>query len=96
MRIGWKYLAAIALVTALTASTAAYAAMTVVYPKAQVVCVEVKTKWRKGYSNSWKDKGYTVGCGKRSQTGYIVYINKRSVAVVDSANGKVVFDADHK
>jgi hypothetical protein len=37
MRIGWKLVAAIALVAVLTVSATAYAAMTSVYPRAQVV-----------------------------------------------------------
>jgi hypothetical protein len=68
------------------ATATAYAATAALFPRVPVSCHQVKNT---------RTPGYSVGCVKLNRSGYATYINARSVAVVDTRTGRVVFQRNH-
>jgi hypothetical protein len=67
-------------------ATTAYAAASALFPKVPVSCQQVKNT---------RTPGYSVGCVRLSGTGLATYINARSVAVVNTRTGRVLFQRNH-
>jgi D-alanyl-D-alanine carboxypeptidase len=76
----------VALALAGVATATAYAASAALFPRVPVSCQQMKNT---------RTPGYSVGCIKLNRTGYATYINARSVAVVDTRTGRVVFQRNH-